>query len=83
MDILRTFAQVKVQPPSKPEELLQTIEKLNKMADEYETKGQEELDAGEHDEEQRRERPKKEERKRGPKKNKGFNMDDSEAYPTI
>ena len=83
MDILRTFAQVKVQPPSKPEELLETIEKLNQMAEEYELKGQDELDAGEHDEGGHEKRPKKEERKRGPKMHKQeFNLDD-EAYPTI
>ena len=51
VDILRTFALIKIQPPEKPDDIPTAVEKLEKLADAWEIKGQDELDAGEHDEE--------------------------------
>lgn len=86
LEILRTFASVKIQAPEKYEELGETITKLEAASEEWEQKGVDELDATidqakeEHREERdHEERPKK----KGGRKRVDYNAEDDSAFPSL
>lgn len=56
LEIQRTFAMVRVQPPTKLEEVDDIIDKLKSQAEEYEQKGDDELKRQDEEESERRRR---------------------------
>jgi len=80
LDILRTFAIVRVEAPTSATQLAEVIEKLEAQAADWEQKGQDEINKGALDKGSKDETTTK---KSKPSKPSKYNGDDETAYPTL
>lgn len=86
LELLRTFASVRIQTPDKYDELESAIQKLEQQAADFEQRGFDELDeqikeVGKKD--QGDEKPKKHQKAEAPVHKENYNGEDDSAFPTL